>query len=120
MYDFKFNVGDRVYIKVGYDDALAKCKFGERSLPLSFLIVERHSQECPGGVQGHYHVSNVSQKVLLNAIEIGGLWDDLDIAPFVDAIGAYNARQEAISDAHYERLADARRAAKKAQALTKE
>lgn len=53
--NFKFQIGDHVVHSIALIDELQKSKF-DTSRPTIGRIVERHSQECYGGVQLSYGV----------------------------------------------------------------
>lgn len=59
--NFKFNIGDLVILKVGIEQSRLSALAGEAAMPMSFMICERQSQECPGGVQLHYVISEAGK-----------------------------------------------------------
>jgi hypothetical protein len=113
--EFKYQVGDRIFMKTAVDDSLMWSRSGILRLPKSFMILERRSQECPGGVQLHYKLSDIEPRQSVLEIEIGGLFDELDIQQFGDAAEAYKNKQQDANDERYEQRASARRAAKESK-----
>ena len=109
MSEFKYNVGDRVYLRTAFDDSLARCRFGEHSAPLSFMILERFWQECPGGRQFHYKLSNFDPARTVLNIEIGGLFDDLDHQQLIDACDKRATERAAANQARWEAVKLARK-----------
>lgn len=53
--DFKFEIGDMVYLK--------HSSHNETQFPLKFTIVERHLQQCHGGIQLSYMVYGQSSLI---------------------------------------------------------
>ena len=59
MSDFKFQIGEFVYIKVAIESAYMRAAaLGERSSPPTTQIVGRLKEECHGGVQTKYILSD--------------------------------------------------------------
>lgn len=66
--DFKFKIGDMAYMKHSMADALSHADFGDGRFPRSLIILERFTQECPGGIQRHYLVAYDDGQIRCNEI----------------------------------------------------
>ena len=80
MDEFKFKIGDLVTTRA----AIAECEDGARvgqcRTPMRFVIVERRTQECPGGMQLHYMLARDGKSGLFNEIEVASIDDWKPIA----------------------------------------
>lgn len=70
--EFKFKIGDLVYMKCGINDCLVGLRVNTPKMPITFMVCERVSQECPGGVQLHYKLDqgeSVLEETLVSATD---------------------------------------------------
>jgi hypothetical protein len=90
MPEFKFQIGQLVTLKTALADCLKRAGLGTLSTPTSGIVVERMSQECPGGVQLHYAVARNGETLRCNEIELIS-FDEVDVEEIARA--AQNGRE---------------------------
>lgn len=76
MAEFKFKIGDLVVFKAGIADSMQSCKAGRHAQPNHFMVVQRLSQECPGGTQLSYDLPGLGR--MANEIELASP-DEFDL-----------------------------------------
>ena len=54
--ELAFEIGDIVYFKTALHD--------EHSRPIAFMVLERFVQECPGGIQKSYVLTEQSRPIM--------------------------------------------------------
>lgn len=84
MPEFRFQIGDIVYTKVGVHDSQKWTRFGELRLPNAVMVCERISQECPGGVQLKYAICMNNVQATLLECELVAV-SDVDFDALCDA-----------------------------------
>ncbi len=84
---FRFKLGDLVVFKTAIASSLMKCRAAWLALPEVGMIVERLSQECPGGLQLKYVVSINKEVGTVFEIELMS-YAEYDLGECLDAYAA--------------------------------
>lgn len=116
--DFRFKVGDLVVTKVGIEECKLLCAGGEMHYPMIFMVIERHTQECPGGVQVHYTLGRPGAVNKFNDIELT-LLSDFDVPAMQLLVQERKRIVEDENERRWDAKIEARKAAKAAQSTEK-
>ena len=90
MPEFKYQIGELVTTRQVLAEIEMAAKIGEARCPKALMIIERLTQECPGGVQLHYALSYDGSIYRVNEIEVAPL-SEFDASAVVAAVEAVNA-----------------------------
>jgi len=104
--DFKFEIGQSVYLRQElkrWHELFGKLAStanehwyqlmgdlaAKERRPFGFLVIERHMQQCYGGIQLHYHLRAGSGLIAFTEPELTAEFDDVEVVgptPAVDAV----------------------------------
>lgn len=93
--DFKFKIGDIVYMRHSMADAFSHADFGDGRFPRSLIILERIAQECPGGIQRHYLVADDAGGIRCNEIMLANP-EEFDVIEWMKRLKAGKAARKCI------------------------
>lgn len=97
--DFKFSIGEMVYLKTVLDEIMVRADLGDEQYPKSAMVLERILQECPGGVQRHYTIGREGQQFRFMEIELTKL-NEFYVTTWIDRIIAGKKRMKNHADLH--------------------
>ena len=87
MPDFKFVIGEFVYLRTAVTDSFLEADLGFYRLPKSLIITARRMEECSGGVQFLYVISSGAGSYNVHQLELISI-DDFDHTQYMRRLSA--------------------------------